>query len=73
MVAEQEDRRRQVLLLLVPTTPHLPVSLLQTTHCVYGNQLTSLILNSPRGESLQGDFPGGPVAKTMLPMQGAWV
>ena len=20
-----------------------------------------------------GDFPGGPVAKTLLPMQGAWV
>ena len=53
------------------TAPHprnLPVSLQQTTPCVYGNQLTSLIQNPPKG-----DFPGGPVAKTMLPMQGAWV
>ena len=68
MVAEQEDRRRQVLLLLLLPPPP-PPSLFTTNHpCVYGNQLTSLIKNPP-----MGDFPGGPVAKTMLPMQGAWV
>ena len=24
-------------------------------------------------EYRSGDFPGGPVAKTLLPMQGAWI
>ena len=24
-------------------------------------------------DTVQGNFPGGPVVKTVLPMQGAWV
>ena len=29
--------------------------------------------SDPQTEILMEDFPGGPVAKTVLPVQGAWV